>query len=174
MNDNTTDKIAIAFAPDGAPVADLREKLPGPHEMLPCREAVLRDWLIERNIDAGPWLARLEQQLKQDALSWLMLTNKAGLLLSGFDTVEKGLRAGKIALTLHASDARPDGLRKLHGLSIGLPSIHLFSSVELGRVIGRGQAVHLALKHGVGKAALQESFFRSCQRLAGFRETTEI
>ncbi len=178
-----TETLTITFAPNGAPVPDLHDKLPGEKEILPCREDALRAWLVERGIAPAPWLERCAVLLRQDALNWLMLANKAGLLLSGFDTLEPALRNGEIAIIIQGSDARPDGIRKLNNAAHAgnmrlnrekeVPAIRVFSSEELGQVLGRNQAVHLGLKNSARAAkngiSLAESFLQSCQRLAGFR-----
>lgn len=111
-----------------------------------------------------------EERLSAHMLAVLGLARRAGELLLGFDTVEKALRGGQQpALIVEASDAAPDGRRKLQNAALkgGIVPfvIGCFSAEELSLALGRANVVHAALKSG----RMAERLIFDAGRIAGFR-----
>jgi predicted RNA-binding protein YlxR (DUF448 family) len=170
----------IRFVADPASrvTVDVAAKLPGRglwvrSERGPVERAVERR-LFSRagkaSLEADPDLAdQVEARLAERMLAQLGLALRAGQLLLGFDGVEKALRAGRTALVIGASDASPDGTRKLQGaaVSAGLVPyvIGCFSGPELSLALGRANVVHAALKPG----RMAERLIFDAERLSGFR-----
>ena len=157
--------------PEGHWVVDIAGKLPGERIAIsPTREA-LGAALAEKGFstqEIKSQLERTEAQLRKETLNWLPLAQKAGILVTGFDTVGKALRNGELALLIQAGDASEDGIRKLAGIakSLQLPAtIRSFGQETLSQALGRpGAMVHLGLRPG----AIAKSFLSASQRLAGF------
>ena len=82
----------------------------------------------------------------------LGLERKAGRLAVGFAETEAQLRAGRAAMVLHASDAAPDGVRKLdlagHAGGGSAYVCRAFTSAEMSLALGRGNVIHAALHKG--------------------------
>ncbi len=88
---------------------------------------------------------RVAEGLRTDMRQALALANKAGCVVTGFGKVEAAiLGAESVAAVIHASDAMPDGRRKLanalrrrHGEAIsGIPVIDDLSNPELDMALG--------------------------------------
>src|SRR5690606_36432001 len=93
--------------------------------------------------------ALIGRLLERSALESLSLANKAGQVVTGAGKVEAALNAGDVALLIHASDARPDGARKLDALARAagerLPVLRAFRGEQLDLALGRPNVVHAAL-----------------------------
>jgi hypothetical protein len=116
--------------------------------------------------------------LERDALQYLSLVNKTGLVVTGFAKVEKAVAAaGEIAGMLHATDAGDDGVRKMGQVlsrrygeaAARIPRVILFASSQMDLALGRANVIHAALK--TGPAA--EAFFSRARRLALYRGSPE-
>ena len=111
-----------------------------------------------------------EARLTSHMLAMLGLARRAGVLLLGFDAIEKALRSGKPpALIVEASDGAPDGRRKLQAAALKGGTVPFvvgcFSSGELSLALGRTNVVHAALKSG----RMAERLIVDAGRIAGFR-----
>jgi uncharacterized protein len=99
--------------------------------------------------------------LQQDALRFLSLGNKAGLVVCGAAKVEAAIRGGRLVGLIHAADAAPDGAGKLDRLLAGVlggraaevARINLFESRQLDLALGRANVIHAALATGAASAA---------------------
>jgi predicted RNA-binding protein YlxR (DUF448 family) len=114
--------------------------------------------------------ASAEERLAAHILQMLGLAQKSGELLLGFDTVEKALRSEKPpGVVVEASDAAPDGTRKLHAAALAsgiVPFvIGCFTNAELSMALGRANVIHAALKSG----RMAERLIFDAVRIAGFR-----
>jgi uncharacterized protein len=172
--------IRFALAPDGTIVPDVKANLPGRGVWVTVRadlveQAVRRQAFargLKASVKAGKNLpAEVDALLERDCLQSLSLANKAGAVVTGFAKVERAVESGQIALLLHASDASPDGIRKVGQAARrnfgteGPPQVHLFASSQLDLALGRANVVHAALKAEPASRA----FLARCRRLAAYR-----
>lgn len=167
-------------APDGTVVADIRRRLPGRGVWVTAtrssvREAIRRKAFsrgLKAQVIARPELAdELEALLVRAARESFSLANKAGQVVSGFSKVEAAIGSGQVEAVVHASDAAPDGVRKLgqalrrrHGDKWNaIPVLETLESSELGLALGRSHVIHAALMKGpAGRASLAR--FRALER----------
>jgi predicted RNA-binding protein YlxR (DUF448 family) len=170
-------------SPEGKVVPDVDAKLPGRGFWVRADKKAIAQavgkGLFSRAAkaplvaDAGlPELA--ENRLVERMLALIGLARRSGELILGFDQVDEALRGtGKHrsppALIVEASDASPDGTRKLQGAALKrgiFPFvIGAFTSDELSLALGRPNVVHAALKSG----RLAERLIFEAGRLEGFR-----
>jgi predicted RNA-binding protein YlxR (DUF448 family) len=156
--------IRFVAAPDGTVVPDLRHRLPGRGVWVTAnRDAVAL--AVKRNafaralkakVNASPDLPdQVERLLVAAARQSVSLANKAGLVVAGFSKVEAAIGRG-VAGILQASDAAPDGVRKLGqalrrrygGDAATIPILTALESVELDLALGRSHVIHAALLDG--------------------------
>jgi uncharacterized protein len=174
--------IRLVGAPDGRVVADIERKLPGRGAWITATrtavEKALADKVLARafkgKYSAAPDLPdEIETLLEKAALASLSMANKAGVVITGFTKIEKALAEVDVFLLVHASDAAPDGIRKLQQASArsemaGLKHpdrIAPFRGEQLDLALGRSNVVHAALlTHPVSTA-----FLSRCLRLDRWR-----
>lgn len=166
--------------PDNRLVFDVKGNLPGRGVWITAARPHLRralgKGLFERafkgavSVPAG-MLDTVEGQLRQAALGSLGMARKAGLVLTGFHSVEGAIRAGKVIAVLHARDGAEDGRRKLgnaiHGLEESRRPVMvatIFTANELSLALGGANVIHAAAMDGLAS----EAFVKKAQRLAGF------
>jgi predicted RNA-binding protein YlxR (DUF448 family) len=166
--------IRFVRSPDGMAVPDLARKLPGRGVWVSLSRPVL-DQAIARKLfskgfgaattmppDLPDMVGRL---LRQHVLSLLSLSKKAGESVAGFMKVEEMLGRGRARLLFHASEASPDGSRKLDKLAQpGVDRIVIFHSDELDLAFGRSNVVHAA----VAKGGLAEKLLLGVRRIETF------
>ena len=140
--------------------------------------ALLTD-LYELTMAAGYFEARKTAEravfelMQRDALQALAMANKAGAVVTGSTKVEAAIASGTIAVLVHASDGRPDGIRKLdaqlrqrHGEGADdIPKINLFHAEQLDLALGRTNVIHAALAGG----GTCDAFLARCRRIASYR-----
>jgi predicted RNA-binding protein YlxR (DUF448 family) len=172
------DMLRLVAGPDGKVVPDVERKLPGRGVWITAtREAAeraLRERSIQRafrgdaEVDAElPGL--VDRLLERSVLEGLSLANKAGQVVTGAAKVESSLNAGAVALLIHASDAQPDGVRKIDALARAagerLPVLRALRGEQLDLALGRPNVVHAALlAHPAGAG-----FLGRCLRLDRWR-----
>jgi uncharacterized protein len=172
----------FALSPGGEVVPDLKRKLPGrgvwtrlsrAAVALAARKQAFSRGFKEKAV-ASPDLAELvDQLLEKDALQFLSIVNKSGLVMTGAGKVEAAIKGGAILALIHASDGAPDGIAKLErladarfGESAGrVARINLFASGQLDLALGRTNVIHAALGAGEASAA----FVKKARRLADYR-----
>ena len=107
-------------------------------------------------------------------LDLIGLARRAGKVVAGFEKVQARLRGRNDNnghnnnggdVLLQASDGAGDGRDKIKALAPGIRSVDVFKARELGRAIGRDQAVHVVMAGG----KLAESLIREANRLMAFR-----
>jgi uncharacterized protein len=174
--------IHFALSPDGKVVPDLRRKLPGRGVWTSLSAAVVAEAARKQAFSRGfktkavasPDLAaELDGMIERDALQFLSIVNKAGLIVAGAAKVEAAIRAGGVIALIHATDGSADGTAKLEGAArarLGpaagrLARIILFSSGQLDLALGRTNVIHAALRAGEAS----EAFLYRARRLAGYR-----
>ena len=176
------DLLRFVLDPSGAVVPDLARKLPGRGVWVTADKASVAQAVkanafaksLKRQATVAADLPdRIESLLIKRALEALSLANKAGLVSTGFDKVEKLLDAGRAAALLHGSDAAADGTRKLDRKFTAIqrdkaqraPVVDWLTIDQMGLAIGRSNVVHAGLKQG--GATIR--FLREAERLRRFR-----
>ncbi len=166
--------IRFVVAPDGAVVPDIDGKLPGRGIWLSAARDVVNTAVAKKLFakaarakvvvpdDMGDRLAAL---LAQRCLGCLGMARRAGRVVNGYEKVRALLRAKRAGVLLEAVDGAAGGRGKIAALASGVPVVSLFTSDELGAVLGRDAAVHVAMEPG----PLAERLLREASRLAGFR-----
>jgi hypothetical protein len=166
----------------GEVVPDLRRKLPGRGVWTRLDFAVVRQAAAKQafsrgfrvHVDAPPELAEeVDRLLERDALQFLSIVNKAGLIVTGAAKVEAAIRAGALVGLIQAADGAPDGASKLERLlcarlgeaAEAVGRINLFSSRQLDLALGRTNVIHAALNAGEASAA----FLAKVARLTQYR-----
>lgn len=174
--------LRFVVGPDGKIVPDLAASLPGRGAWVTSTRAALETALKKKAFGrafkgkgkADPSLPDLvERLLLQDARSHLSLANKAGRVVTGATKVDSELAGGGVAVLLHASDARPDGVRKLNAharqvQAAGAPVadiIDCLPGAELDLALGRSNVVHAALLAHPTTAG----FLARCRKLERWR-----
>lgn len=163
--------IRFVLGPDGTVVPDLRARLPGRGAWVCARRADIATAVKKRAFNRAfrtPDAAapadlpdRIAAALRADLRQAIALANKAGCVVAGFAKVEAAIGGQPgAAAVIHASDASPDGRRKLgaalhrrHGDAMSrVPIIDDLSEDELDMALGRDHVIHAALVAGVGAA----------------------
>jgi predicted RNA-binding protein YlxR (DUF448 family) len=150
--------VRFALSPDGEVVPDLARKLPGRGTWVSLsRQAVveaIKKQAFRRGFEsecrAPEDLAdRVGQQLRQQALSHLMLARKAGEAVSGATKVVAALAKGPVRILLHATEASEDGCRKINRAAQPETVISAtFTSAEMDLAFGRANVIHAAVAAG--------------------------
>jgi predicted RNA-binding protein YlxR (DUF448 family) len=169
---------------DGEVTPDLKRKLPGRGVWTRLDKAVVRRAAAKQSFSRGfraeakaaPELAEeVDRLLERDALQFLSIVNKAGLVTAGAAKVEAAIASGTVVALIHAADGAVDGAGKLERLlrARGGPSaeaaarVKLFSSRQLDLALGRTNVIHAALNEGEASAALLAKIARLTQYRAG-------
>lgn len=172
----------FAISPTGEVVPDLKRKLPGRGvwtrlSRLAVAQAVRKQAFsrgFKEKALAPPDLAdRVDHLIERDALQFLSIVNKSGLVITGAAKVEAAIKGGDVVALIHASDGAPDGVAKLERLANGcfgaradrIARINLFASSQLDLALGRTNVIHAAL--GAGEASV--AFLSKVRRLADYR-----
>lgn len=173
--------IRFVADPDGTIVPDLRRRLPGRGVWVTGTASVVRLAVkrrafgrsLKQDVVTSPALAdEVASLLRRDALQALALANKAGAVVTGFGKVEEAAAKGTLVALLHASEAAPDGRRKLgqalrRGLSDTAPAVtvvDVFTEGDLDLALGRAHVIHAALIAGSGA----EGFMARWRKLARY------
>jgi hypothetical protein len=161
--------IRFVAGPQGL-VPDLKRKLPGRGVWITARRDTVADAVrrgtfrksLKSDIAVPSDLpAMVERLMLRAALGALSIAHKAGEVVAGTGKVEDAIAGDRAAAILHATDAAPDGVRKLDtalrrrfpddgGGKNGrkVPVIRAFTSAELDLALGRSNVVHAALLAG--------------------------
>lgn len=174
--------IRFVAGPDGRVTPDLKGNLPGRGCWVTARRAMVDKAVarglfrkaLDADVHADPDLgAMVDRLLARSALGALGLARKAGDIVLGAVKVEYAVRAGEALAVLHASDASPDGVRRIGQarkavLLAGGPDIAAlspFTQAEMSLALGGANVIHAALLgRAAGKAALKR-----IQALDGYR-----
>ncbi len=176
--------LRFALSGEGVVTPDILRKLPGRGVWTRLDRAVVRQAALKqafargfrKQVRIGPDIAEdVDRLLEQDALRFLSLVNKAGLVTTGAAKVETAIRSGGLAALIHARDGSPDGAGKLDRLLLGLlgdkaettPRINLFASSQLDLALGRANVIHAALNAGPASAAFLAKVARLIQYRSG-------
>ncbi len=176
------DLIRFVVDPAGKIVPDLARKLPGrgvwvTADMASVAAATKVNAFaksLKRQVAVAPDLPlALETLFLKRVLEALSLANKAGLLATGFDKVEKLLETSRAAVLVHGSDAASDGRGKLdrkyaaiqQDRGQGAAIVDWLTIEQLSLAIGRSNVVHAGLKQG----GATQRFLREAERLRRYR-----
>ena len=153
--------IRFVLDPEGKVVADLRHRLPGRGVWVSARQAKVREAARKRlfakafgaPVSVDDDLAdRVEERLTALVLGALGLARKAGSVITGAVKVNAAIARGDAIAVFHASDAAPDGVRKLQAAvrrsGREVPTIACFTSGQLDLALGGPNVIHAALLAG--------------------------
>jgi uncharacterized protein len=157
--------IRFVAAPDGNVVPDLKRQLPGRGCWVTATrarvdEAVKKNLFkrgLKEDITASADLGGLvDTLLVKSALGSLGLARKAGQIVTGSAKVDAAIRSKEAILVLHASDAAPDGVRKIdqarkavaYGGGPDIPSLAPFESPQMDLALGGTNVIHAAALAG--------------------------
>ena len=178
--------LRFALSSEGVVTPDILRKLPGRGVWTQLSRPVVRQAALKqafargfrKTVRAGAELADdVDRLLENDALQFLSLVNKAGLIVAGAMKVESAIREGGVVALLHACEGSPDGAAKLDRLLQGvsgdryaaIPRINLFRSSQLDLALGRTNVIHAALNAGPASTA----FLKKLARLNLYRFGSE-
>ena len=172
--------IRFVVGPDGAPVPDLKRRLPGRGIWITATRQALRSAIarkafaraFKRDMRLGPDLVETTERLiERAALDALAMCHKAGKVAIGFANADAALARARVAGLLHAAEAAPDGTRKLAAAlhrradAAEIAVIDGFTSAQLDLALGRSNVIHAALLAGPES----ETFLARTARLDCFR-----
>jgi predicted RNA-binding protein YlxR (DUF448 family) len=178
--------LRFALSGEGAVVPDIRQKLPGRGVWTRLSRAVVGQAAAKQafsrgfraSVRAGANLAdEVDRLLEEDALRFLSMVNKAGLVIVGGAKVEAAIRATaskrNLAGLIQASDGARDGASKLERLLDGVlgdqgksvARINLFDSRRLDLALGKTNVIHAALTAGPASTGL----LAKVERLTSYR-----
>lgn len=150
--------IRLALSPDGDLLPDLAAKAPGRGAWIIADRAVLdaatakgklRGALMRAFKGAPLKLAdglgdRIETGLAKRALERLGLEMRSGNLILGSERIADAIRAGRVRLLLHVSDAAANGRAKLDKPGVRVLTLPA-TGPELSLALGQGNVIHAAL-----------------------------
>jgi predicted RNA-binding protein YlxR (DUF448 family)/ribosomal protein L7Ae-like RNA K-turn-binding protein len=164
----------FVIGPDDNLVPDLEERLPGRGLWLSGE----RD-MVNTACDKGLFARAARRSVKVPAdlaghldgimvrrcLDYLGLARRAGEVVAGFEKVKTRLRKNMGGVLLQAGDGADDGRDKIKALASGMALVDVFTAAELGKALGRDNAVHVVMNEG----RLAERLLRETGRLMVFR-----
>jgi predicted RNA-binding protein YlxR (DUF448 family) len=174
--------IRFVVGPDGAPVPDLRRRLPGRGLWISATRSALATAVarkafargFRRDIRVMPdFVDATERLIERAAREAHAMTHKAGTVAIGFGTVDQAIAQDTVVAVLHAAEAASDGVRKI-GAALrrrfgdrveNVTVIGGFGSAQLDLALGRSNVVHAALLAGPES----ETFLARAARLDRFR-----
>ena len=162
------DLLRLAISPDGLVLPDALAKAPGRGAWIGVSRGELETAMARGHLKGALARAfkgaplsipedlaeRAERALRRAFTDRLGLEMRAGKLLVGSDRIAENARMGKVAWLAHASDASPDGSRKLdqawrvgeEAEGSGMTGTTLpLDRAALSVALGRDNVVHLAL-----------------------------
>ena len=174
--------LRFALSPDGSVVPDIRRELPGRGvwtrlnfdtvSRAAAKQAFSRAFRAKAEAPAS--LAEtVGALLERDALQWLSIANKAGLVVAGAFKVDSAIETGGVVALIQASDGAADGaVKRVHALRAkfgpeanAIVRVDLFQSGQLDLALGRANVIHAALKQGAASSA----FLARADRLRRYR-----
>ncbi|MCB1464914.1 MAG: RNA-binding protein [Nitratireductor sp.] len=176
--------IRFVADPQGRVVPDLKRKLPGRGVWVKAGRSVVDEAVRKRAFSRGfkrdvsvddSLGAEIDTLMEKDALGALSMARKAGQIRTGAFKVDQAVRAGETLALLHASDAAPDGVRKLDGAVRALEAAGgepvlvaaPFTSTQMDLALGGENVVHAAaIKGGAARALIERVV-----RLQRYRES---
>ena len=178
------DLIRFVADPSGAIVPDLARKLPGRGVWVTAERAVVEAATkgnafaksLKRQVTVAATLPETVDALFiRHVLAALSLANKAGLVSTGNEKVEKLLDSGQAVALLHGSDGTSEGRRKLdrkftaiqRDKQLPVPIVDWLTIEQLSLAMGRSNVVHAALIQG----GATRRFLKEAERLQRYRSS---
>ncbi len=174
--------IRFVVDPSGTVVPDPSRKLPGRGVWVTCERSA-----VEQALKSGAFGRSLKRQVNvpQDLperidtlfvgriLNALSLANKAGLVTTGAEKLEKLLDSGKAVALLHGADGTAEGRRKLDRKFTAIqrdkgrpaPIVDCLTIEQLSLAMGRSNVVHAGLIQG----GATERLLSEAERLRRYR-----
>ncbi|WP_291000466.1 RNA-binding protein [Hyphomicrobium sp.] len=176
------DLIRFVADPSGTIVPDVTRKLPGRGVWVTSERAAVEAAVrsnafaksLKRHVNARPDLPQaVEALFVERLLNALSLANKAGLVSTGAEKVDKLLDSGRAAALLHGADGTPEGRRKLDAKFMAIqrdkgkpaPIVDCLTIEQLSLAIGRSNVVHAGLIQG----GATTRFLSQAERLRRYR-----
>jgi predicted RNA-binding protein YlxR (DUF448 family) len=159
--------LRFVVGPNDQLVFDVAHKLPGRGIYVTCSKLLVAEAIAKRAFSraaksqvalAPDFMERVHALMEERVGDGLSFARKGGLVISGFEKVENALKSGEVAALLHASDAGEDGKKKLKYFDV--PTYDQLPRELLGKVVGRENAVHVAVLRGDGSAFFMEAMRR--------------
>lgn len=171
--------VRFVVDPEGTLVPDVDGGLPGRGYWISAdaesiRRAASRNMFVKAAKRAlsvpDDLVTRTEFGIVQRMLAYLGLARRSGVLILGFDQVEKQIRSQEPPpVIIEAKEAATDGRRKLQAAATAAGYVPFviaaFSNDELSLSLGRENVVHAAAKPG----RIAERLIFEAARLQGFR-----
>jgi len=166
------DLVRFALGPDGVIVPDIDARAPGRGVWIMFNNAAVEEAVrknvfsrsLKQRVSVPQDLAQITRtRLEQRLAGALGLARKAGQLQTGATRVKSAISSESIIALLTASDAAPDGRRKMvmalrvSGREDQVPHFDILTSPQLGLALGQENVIHAALTHG---AAAISALFR--------------
>ena len=159
------DLIRFVADPAGSIVPDVGRKLPGRGVWVKGEraavEAAIKGGLfaksLKRQVIVPPDLPQaIDSLFVKRLLNALSLANKAGLVSTGAEKVEKLLDSGRATALLHGADGTAEGRRKLDRKFLAIqqdrgqsaPIVDCLTIAQLSLAMGRSNVVHAGLIQG--------------------------
>ncbi|MBT3361985.1 MAG: RNA-binding protein [Rhodospirillales bacterium] len=169
--------LRFVVGPDGDLVPDLDERLPGRGLWLSgerdmvntaCGKGLFARAARQKVGLPEDLAGRVDSLIVRRCLDLIGLARRAGEVVAGFEKTKARLREGRGGVLLEASDGAADGRGKIRALAPDLAVVDLFSAEDLGRALGRDNAVHGVIDRG----RLADRLMRESDRLMAFRGST--
>jgi predicted RNA-binding protein YlxR (DUF448 family) len=180
--------IRFVIGPDGTVVPDLKRQLPGRGCWVKAERALVDKAVAKKlfgralkaEAKADPNLGLQVDRLLSSQLGGMMnMARKAAQFITGASKVDQAVRALAALAVFHATDAAPDGVRKIDQArkaasflredETPIPSFALFSESELEGLLGQNAFIHAAALagqagEGVVKRAIMLERYRGGDR----------
>jgi len=169
---DSQEMLRFVIGPGDEVVFDAAGKLPGRGLWLSARQDMLKTAAAKgafaRAAKARAKVAEtlvddVTRLLKARCLDRLGLARRSGDLVQGYDKVRASVKASPPGVLIEAADGATDGRDKITRLALDAPVVALFTAAEMGRAIGRDNAVHALIRPG----QMAQAFLRDTSRLAG-------
>jgi len=166
--------LRFVVGPDGNLVPDLDGRLPGRGLWLSGERDMVNTACAKglfaraarRKVGLPENLAdQVDSLMVRRCLDLIGLARRAGEVVAGFEKTKARLRDGKGGVLLRACDGAADGRDKIGALAPDLAVVDQFSAEDLGRALGRDNAVHGVIDRG----RLADRVLRETDRLIAFR-----
>jgi len=164
--------LRFVVGPGLALVPDLAGRLPGRGMWLKAAPGLLAQALKKGAFHRAAkgqvhWpddlATQLPAMLEQRLADTLGMARRAGQSVAGFQKVQEWLQGGRVGLLVEAVDGSPAERARLLG-GRDVPVVLALTTEALGRIFGRGGAVHVA----VAKGRLAEAIAQEAERLRAF------
>jgi hypothetical protein len=165
---------------DGTVAPDFKKRLPGKGVYVTNSKKVLKtavaknlfSKVLKKNVKTSDDLiCFVEDILRKKGLESINLARKAGALITGFEKVVEAVKKEKAAFLLEASDAGPDGVKKIALIAKGVEIFRLYTTEELDKATDKINTVHTAFI----KSEIAKMVYNDFKRFQAFEaDNTEI